>query len=133
MSINLRALANLATSAVNSNVSATVRVCTGWTDAPGARREPAYAEPAPVTIQLQALSRKDIEHLDSLNISNAVWSCFANMQLTPTDRKRQSGGDLLQFTDPATGTLDTWLVVAMLEGWPGWSRVALCKQLDVTT
>lgn len=132
MSLNLRAAANVLTSTVNGNVSATVRISTGYTPAPGAKRVPAYAAPVPVKVQVQALTRRDIEHLDSFNISGAIWSCFANIQLTPLDRKSQTGGDLVRFTDPASGTADTWLVVALLEGWStaGWCRVALCKQLD---
>jgi hypothetical protein len=130
--VNLRIAANMLTRTINPNVSATVRICTGYQDAPGARRTPTYADPVPVTIQIQALTRRDVEHLSSLNISNAVWSCYSNLQLTPVDRKTQTGGDLVKFADPVSGSLDTWLVVALLEGWStaGWCRVALVKQLD---
>lgn len=129
--VNLRAAANVLTSAVNPNVSATVRVGTGWTNAPGARRIAAYAPAAPLTVQLQALSRRDVEHLSSLNITDAVWSCYANLQLTPLDRKTGTPGDLITFTDPQSRQTDSWLVTAVLEGWStaGWCRVALTKQL----
>ena len=130
--VNLRLAANMLTQRVNPNVSATVRICTGYQDAPGARRTATYADPVPVTIQIQALSRRDVEHLSSLNISNAKWSCYSNLQLNPADRKTQTGGDLVKFVDPVSGSLDTWMVVEMLEGWStaGWCRVALVKQLD---
>lgn len=130
--VNLRTIANRATSGVNPNVSASVQICNGYSTGGGLRRTATYAAPITVIVQVQALSKKDVEHLDSLNITNAERSCYSNIQLTAVDRKTQSGGDLVTYMDPVARTMDTWLVVAVLEGWStaGWSRVALAKQLD---
>lgn len=124
--MNLRQIANRATSGINPNVAASVQICTGYTTGSGLRRDPSYAPPAPLTIQMQALSKKEVEHLDAMGISNAVRAAYANLQLTAADRKMQSGGDLV------TAMGDVYLVTAVLEGWTtaGWCKVALTKQTD---
>lgn len=133
--VNVRAAANVATSAVNPNVAALVQISTGYTTAANGVQAPSYATPIPLTIQIQALSKKDVEHLDSLNISGAERAVYANMQLTAVDRVKQSGGDLITFTDPGDGVAHVWLVTALLEGFStaGWSRAAITRQKDVVT
>ena len=124
--MNLRALANAATRTVNPNVSATVRPSTGYTTASNGKQQPTYADPISLTIQAQALSKREIEHLDSMNLSNATISLYADAQLTGVDRVRQSGGDLVTFGG------DTWLVIAVLEDWTltsGWCKVAVARQM----
>lgn len=130
--INVRAIANRATSGINPNISATVLLCNGTTQLPGYKRAPNYSELPGIIIQVQALGVKDVDHLNSMNISAADYSCYAPMQLTAVDRKTQNGGDMVKFTDPATGSTDTYLVTAIFEGWrgAGWCRVALTKQID---
>lgn len=130
--VNIRAIANRATSGINPNVNAQIQICNGYTTGAGLRRTPTYGTAFSAIIQVQALGKRDVEHLDSLNITNAERSCYSNIQLTAVDRKTQSGGDLVTYTDPVAQTSDTWLVVAVFEGFStaGWSRVALAKQLD---
>lgn len=123
--MNLRAIANNATRSVNPNISATVMVSTGYNTAANGRQVPAYAPPVCLTLQAQALSKKEIEHLDSMNLSNATRAVYANMTLTGVDRVKQSGGDLLVFGG------ETWLVISVLEDWSltsGWCKVAIARQ-----
>lgn len=123
--MNVRGIANRITSAVNPNVSAVVKVCTGYTTGPSGKRVPTYADPVPLKVQQQALTKKEIEHLDSMNMSNAVTSIYADMQLSGVDRTTGSGGDLV------TIGADTFLVIAVLEGWTGagWCKVAAARQM----
>jgi hypothetical protein len=132
--VNLRAIANRMTSGINPNITASLRKGIGYTVGHGFKGAAEYAAPADIVVQIQALTKRDVEHLDSLNISDCEIACYSNAQLTCVDRKDQSGGDLLRFTNPATGTTDIWLATAVLEAWPtaGWSRIALTKQLDTT-
>ena len=128
--MNLRAIANAATRSVNPNVSAVARICTGYATGDDGVRVPTYAPDAPVTIQAQSLTKREIEHLDSLNISNADRAIYANLQLTGVDRTKQSGGDLLLFEGAV------WLVIASLEQWPssgGWGKYALRRQMDTVS
>ena len=133
--MNLRNMANRYTRRVNPNVPATLKRSTGYTTAPDGKQVPAYADPEPISIQMQALQKSEIEHLDRLNISNAQASVFADTQLSNGDRPSQTGGDLIEFgTDakvPATLRGTKWLVVAMLEGWPGsgWCKAAVTGQM----
>jgi hypothetical protein len=123
--VNLRAIANRATSAINPNVSAIARISTGYTTAPTGIQVPFYADAAPVTIQAQALTTPEIKHLDSLNIQGATIGAYSDLQLTPVDRTTGQGGDLVQFGGA------WYLVIAELEGWSltaGWCKVALRRQ-----
>ncbi|WP_374413283.1 hypothetical protein [Novosphingobium colocasiae] len=133
--MNLRAIANRSTRRINGNLPAILQRSTGYTTDDDGRQVPAYADDEPISIQMQALTQKEVEHLDRLNISDGQASVFANTQLSSVDRPSQTGGDLLIFgTDAAIpeslrGT--TWLVVAILEGWPGsgWCKAAVTSQV----
>lgn len=133
--INLRSMANRLTSGVNPNVTATLLVSTGYaTDAAGLQ-VPTYAAPQTVTVQVQALTQKELQHLDKLNITNGQAGVFVDRQLNSADRTTGFGGDVFRFPDspgiPADLRGSEWLVVAVLEGWPGsgWCRAAITRQM----
>lgn len=124
--VNVRALANRATSGINPNIAAQLKSYAGKSTPVTGKQEPLYAAVVPIIVQAQALGKKEIEHLDSMNISGADRAVYANQQLAAVDRVTQSGGDLLRFENAV------WLVVAVLEGWTtaGWGKVALQRQVD---
>ncbi|KUR71178.1 hypothetical protein AQZ52_10935 [Novosphingobium fuchskuhlense] len=134
--MNLRGIANSLTSSINPNIVATLRRSTGYTLSDSGRQVPNYAADEPITVQVQALTQKELQHLDKLNISNGQASVYANIQLSSVDRPSNSGGDIIVFgTDaktPAGLRGQTWLVVALLEGWPGagWSKAAITSQMQ---
>lgn len=124
--VNLRAVANRLTAGINPNVTAVLRVSTGYGTAASGRQEPTYAPPESITVQAQALTKRELEHLAKMNISNAVRAVYANRELTGVDRVTGSGGDLLELPD------GRYLVTAVLEGWSmtaGWCKAALTRQL----
>lgn len=137
--INLRGIANGVTSAINPNLPVTLRRSTGYTTNDAGRQVPSYAADEPITVQVQALTQRELEHLDRLNISNGQASVYANTQLSSVDRSSQSGGDVLIFGSdaaiPAQVRGQTWLVVAQLEGWigSGWCKVAITSQMSDPT
>ena len=124
--MNLRGVANCLTRAINPNVTAQVFVCAGYQTNAAGRQVATYMAAVPVTVQAQALTKRDLEHLASLNISDSVRPVYVNQQLTGVDRVQQSGGDILDMSD------GRWLVTAVLEGWTtaGWCKVALTRQID---
>lgn len=125
--MNLRGIANTMTRGVNPNIQATLRVSIGYSKDAAYRQVPTYADAVPVTLQAQALSKKEVEHLDSMNMSNAARAVYANRPLTGVDRVKGSGGDLLTFGG------EVWLVIAVLEDWSltaGWCKVAVARQVD---
>ena len=133
--INLRSMANRLTSGVNPNVPATLLVSTGYTTDDSGLQVPFYADPASVSVQVQALTQKELQHLDKMNITNGQAGVFVDRQLNSADRSTGSGGDVFTFADtqavPADLRGSTWLVVAVLEGWPGsgWCRAAITRQM----
>lgn len=133
--MNLRLAANRLTSRINANLAVQVQRSTGYTTGASGARTPTYAAPVGATVQVQALSAKEIEHLDALNISNSTAALYANMQVAGIDRAAGTGGDLVTFggdnatPDELRGT--TWLVTAVLEGWAGagWCKAAITRQM----
>lgn len=124
--VNLRAKANMLTSRINPNINICLRRYVGASVNPDGTAGPQYAAPVNIVGQVQALGKKDIDHLSALNISDCERMVYVNAQLQATDRREQTGGDLLSFEGR------TWLVVAIMEGWTtaGWCRAAVSKQMD---
>lgn len=133
--ISVRPFANRVTQAVNPNITVTLKRSTGYTINAAGAQVPAYAADETITVQVQALTQSEIQHLDKLNISNGQASVYADTQLSSVDRPSSSGGDLIVFgTDaqtPAGLRGQTWLVVALLEGWAGsgWCKAAITSQM----
>lgn len=124
--VNLRALANRTTSRINPNITIGLRVYQGFSIAGDGSMTPLYGDPIDIVGQVQALGKKDFEHLSALNISNCERMVYVNSQLQATDRLEGSGGDLLVFEGAS------WLIAAILEGWTtaGWCRAAVIRQMD---
>lgn len=133
--MNLRQMATRATQRVNPSITADLRRSTGYGTGADGSQGPTYADPEPIVLQVQALTQKELQHLFNMNISNGQASVYANTQLSSVDRPGQSGGDLIVFRSdsktPAALRGQTWLVVALLEGWvaSGWSKAAITSQM----
>lgn len=128
MSINVRQIANTATSVVNSNLTVGWRRYEGYSILPSGKSDVVYTDAVPMVCQVQALSKEDVRHLDAINLSNCDRMVYAYGQLAAMDRLEQTGGDILVFED------GEWLVTAILEGWTtaGWCRAALTRQIGTT-
>lgn len=124
--MNVRGLANRATRVVNPNTSAQWRKYLSYTTLPNGTVGKSYASPVPLIAQVQALSRREVEHIQSLNISPCDRAAYVNGQLSAFNRISKTGGDMLFFENT------WWLVMAILEGWTtaGWCKVALIEQKD---
>ncbi len=122
--MNLRGIANRLTSAVNPNPPATLHAYQGFTTLPSGKTAVTYAAAAPVVVQAQALTKAEIEHIQSMNLSQCDRAAYCNGQLQAYDRVKQTGGDFLYFEGV------WWKVMAILEGWTmaGWCKVALVQQ-----
>ena len=125
--VNLRAIANKMTQTINPNITVGWRAYAGFAVGPSGKVTPSYAASVPLVAQVQALTKKEVEHLASLNLSTCERAAYVNGQIAAYDRAAQTGGDLLIFEGV------TWKAMAVLEGWTtaGWSKVALVKQLGV--
>lgn len=123
--VNVRAIANRYTSTVNPNLTVQLYKYAGFTVNAAGKSVPSYAAPVPVVAQIQGLTKPDVKHLDSMNISGAERAAFTNLQLSAVDRVTHTGGDVLVFEGAP------WLVTAVLQNWTtaGWGKVALTRQM----
>lgn len=122
--MNLRQIANRATSSVNPNVQAIVRRYSGEVMGPGRKPVPQYEPDEIITIQFQPLTKGDLQHVDGLNIQGLFKSIHVNGSFYSVNREMQKGGDLFIVGGK------TWLVIEPLELWPDWSRLLVCLQVD---
>ena len=122
--MNLRAIANRATSAVNPNLVVTWRAFAGYTTALSGKTVATYEGAVSLTAQVQALTKSEVAHLDSMNLSSCERAAYVNGPLLAFDRVNETGGDMLFFENR------WWKVMAILEGWTtaGWCKVALTGQ-----
>lgn len=121
--MDLNLIANGLTQSINPNVAAIAKISDGYETAADGSRVPKYLDDNPITIQKQALTQGDLRQLDNLNVQGAQIAAYVEGSWYGVVRKDKKGGDLFVTSD------ETWLVVAVLEMWPDWSRVALCQQL----
>lgn len=122
--MNLHKIANSAVRRVNPNIVATVRRYTGETTGAGRKPVPQYADDEQITIQLQSLSKGDMQHVDGLNLQGLFKSIHVNGNFYSVNRTMQKGGDLFIIDG------QTWLVIEPLELWPDWCRLLVCLQVD---
>lgn len=120
--MNLRGIANRATSTINPNVPGVFQVNTGFTTLPGGKRVPSYNS-VDVIVQLQELSSTDLRQVDSVNIQGILRSAYLNGNFNGVNRPEQKGGDILMIGE------EKWLVVKVPELWPDWIKVIICRQV----
>lgn len=120
--MDLRGLANGVTSTVNPNQTVTVLRSTGYTIGAGRRQVPSYAAPVTGPGQIQALDANDLKQLDGLNIQGTIRAIYLRGALAGVIRPDGTGGDIVQIAG------QDWLVVKVLEGWPTWTKAAICLQ-----
>lgn len=122
--MDLRGLANSATSTVNPNTIVTVRRAKGYTVAVGAgqRQTATYEADIVGPAQVQALTGSDLRHLDGLNIQGTLKAVYLRGKLAGVIQPKGKGGDLIIICG------EVWLVVQVLENWPTWTKVAVQYQ-----
>ncbi|MFW7716508.1 hypothetical protein ACOIFF_11010 [Klebsiella pneumoniae] len=121
--MNLHSIVRNAISAVNPRVEAQIYRSIGPTKNPDYSTSPGFAPPVTMMVQKQALSQADIRHMDNMNIQGVLVSIWTDGNWCGINRDRQQGGDKFVIGN------ETWLVVAVPEVWPDWTRVIACQQL----
>lgn len=123
--MNLHSIVAGAIGSVNPFQLATVQYSSGYSVAPDGKQIPAYVTVDNVSVQVQALTAKEIAHLDSLNIQGVMKSIYLNGNVQGVVRPLGQGGDLFTLVS------GTWLVTTVLETWDtGWCKVAVTQQLN---
>lgn len=128
--MNLRGIVNGVTSTVNQNTAAQLLRSTGYGTANSGKRTPTYAEPVDAQVQVQALSAKEVQHLDSLNIQGVLRKVYLYGDWLGVYRPGNQGGDIFTFGPTVRADLanTTWLVVQVLETWADWCSLAVQLQ-----
>jgi len=129
--MNLHGIVSGVIGTVNPFVPVTLQQSTGYTTAPDGGRTPTYSA-SPLTVQVQALTAKEIQHLDGLNIQGVLRKAYLNGDWRGVYRATNQGGDLMQFAAvagvPASLQGTTWKVVQVFETWPDWCALAIQLQ-----
>lgn len=134
MALNLHAAVRGPINAVNPDQQVTWRRSAGYTTGAAGARTPYYVDTPNVGAQVQALSAKDLQHRDMLNVQGVKRAVYLFGNVQGAVRPDAKGGDLLVFPQNLGGTPQTWLVVAVLETWnpdgAGWCKVGVQLQDD---
>lgn len=121
--MNLHAIVAGAVGAVNPLVFAIIQPSAGSTTKSDGTQAPAYGDPINAMAQVQALTAREVQHLDSLNIQGIMRGVYLSGVIEGLDRPDAKGGDLLTFNG------QTWLVTQVLESWDTWTHVAVTLQV----
>lgn len=130
--MNLHGIVSGVIGTVNPFVPVTLQQSAGTYDtALDGSRTPHY-NASPQSVQVQALSAKEIQHLDGLNIQGVLRKAYLNGDWRGVYRATNQGGDLMQFAAvagvPASLQGTTWKVVQVFETWPDWCALAIQLQ-----
>mgnify|MGYP000848163669 CR=1 FL=1 len=118
-------LVDAAASSVNPNEIVQVKAASGYTVGSGQRQTPTYADPVEGPAQVQALDGVDLRQVEALNIQGDIKAVYLRGALAGIVRKEGRGGDLVLR---GAAFSDVWLVVKILESWPGWTKAAIVRQ-----
>jgi len=122
--LNLHKIANSAIRRVNPNIQAVLKKYAGETTGPGRKPAPSYLPDQNVTIQLQPISRGDMQHVDGLNIQGLAKVIYVNGNYFSVQREMEQGGDIFVING------EQWLVVEPVELWPNWCRLIAVLQVS---
>lgn len=122
--MNLHKIANSAIRRVNPNISAILKKYAGEIIGPGRKPVPSYLPDQIVTIQLQPISRGDMQHVDGLNIQGLAKVIYVNGNYFSVQREMEQGGDIFVING------EQWLVVEPVELWPDWCRLIAVLQVS---
>ena len=127
--MNLHAIVRSIILAVNPDRAGTWRRSSGSTTAADGTRTPTYIDTV-VQLQIQALTGRDLSHLNMLNIQGVQRVVYMYSNVQGVVRVDNKGGDLLLFPQDLGGTVNTWKVVVVLETWSeGWCKIGVTLQL----
>lgn len=121
--MNLHSIVSGAVGMVNPLIPIGIKRSTGYTTDANYKQVPEY-ESISATGQVQALTGRDLRQLEGLNIQGVNEAVYLNGNFEGVFRVLGKGGDLLVFNGY------TYLVMAVLERWPDWCKLAVVMQMD---
>lgn len=134
MGLNLHGIVSSQIAAVNPSQRCTIQYSQGSTIASDGTRTPSYSTPTPMQAQVQAMTWRDLQQTDGLNLQGTRRTIYLFGDVEGIIRVTQQGGDLITFPDAVAGLPagSVWLVAQALETWSsgggGWCAVAATLQ-----
>ena len=125
--MNLRAIANGLTSAVNPNMEATLLLNQGYQTDESGKRTASFASER-VLIQTQSLSSLERQEFDGLLQQGYMLSVYVTGQFSVLRRIQGKGADKLVFTPYGEREPIEWLIKTVAESWPDWCKVIVWRQ-----
>ena len=122
--MDLRSIANVASSTINPNEAVSILRSTGFTVGAGGKQVPTYAAEVFGFAQVQALDGAELKQMDSLNIQGVLRAIYLRGALAGVIRPAGTGGDIVKRKAGA----EVWLVVKVLESWPDWTKAVIQLQ-----
>lgn len=131
---NLHAIALQVIPAINPQVPATIQFNQGTDIGPDGSVAPTYSAPFPVLAQVQALTFRDIQQIQGLNLQGTRRAIYLFGDVEGLVRVTNQGGDLITIPGPIGGfpANTVWLTAQALETWgitpDGWCKIAATLQ-----
>ena len=125
--MNLHNIVSGAIGAINPNVSASWQQSSGQTQGSDYGPNPTYYPAVTVSVQMQALTFRDLMMLDGINLNGEARAMYVNGDVVGVRRPDARGGDLFTLADGSV-----WLVTHVLENFnttAGWTKVAVVRQM----
>ena len=113
--MNLHSIVSGAVGTINPPILLSIQVSTGYTTNADGSRVPTYAAPVSVYGDMQALSYKDIQQLDGLNIQGVKQKIYISGRVDGLIRSKNKGGDLITLPDGSV-----YLISIIFEYWDSW-------------
>lgn len=89
---------------------------------------PAYDPPEVYGGSVQPVPTDVLRQVDGINQQGTLRAVRLFAAANASMRPMQTGGDLLEFEAAPGGLLCRWLVVHVIEAWPGWCHVVVAMQ-----
>ena len=125
--MNLSAIANGITSSVNPNIEAVLKVNDGYDVDEYGVQVPKFAEQQ-VMIQTQSMSTADLERLNYVSQQGQFLYAYANGSISALRRSQGKGAEMMVFKPYGEDADAEWLVKQVVESYPDWVKVVLCRQ-----
>ncbi len=123
--MNLHGIVRGTVTAVNPDLTVTLKQSTGYTTSADGTQVPAYSTTTGVHAQIQALSGKDLRQIDGMNLQGSLAAFYLYGAISGVVRASQEGGDLITVASGAYA--GTWLVTITLEQWSDGGPASWCK------
>lgn len=127
--MNIRGMANQAIQVVNPNIPAIWLQANGYTTNSAGIQTPVQISNS-ILVQVQGVDGTDLKHIDALNIQGVFRSVVMYGNPQGAVRIDARGGDILQFPETPSATVQNWKVIRVNETWDIWARVLVTLQVS---